>query len=72
MPEPTCKPGVPAKWVESLNRSKAQIASAQTAPLLPVLDRLRTSAKRLEAEMPSTYLREAFADQNTSEPFETW
>ena len=40
---------VPAEWMESLVRSKAQIAAGQTVPLLPVLDRLRASAEHLEA-----------------------
>lgn len=39
----------PAGWLESLARSKAQIAAGQTVPLLPLLDRLRASAERLEA-----------------------
>ena len=38
-------------WQESLARSKAQITAGHTVPLLPVLDRLRVSAERLEAEM---------------------
>jgi len=42
---------VPNQWLESMERSKAQIATGQTVPLLPVLDRLRESAERLEAEM---------------------
>lgn len=45
---------VPAGWLESLERSKAQLAAGQTVPLLPVLDRLRASAERLEAEMGVT------------------
>ena len=40
----------PASWRESLERSKAQIAAGRTVPLLPVLDWLRASAERLEAE----------------------
>ena len=40
----------PAEWLESLERSKAQIAAGETVPLLPILDRLRASAERLEAE----------------------
>lgn len=40
----------PHGWMGSLARSKAQIAAGQTMPLLPVLDRLRASAERLEAE----------------------
>ncbi len=41
----------PAKWRDSLERSKAQIAAGQTVPLLPVLDQLRATAERLEAGM---------------------
>ena len=44
----------PAKWLESLERGKAQIAAGQTVPLLPVLDQLRAMAERLEAEMGVT------------------
>lgn len=44
----------PADWRESLERSKAQIAAGQTVPLLPVLDRLRAAAERLEAEQGIT------------------
>lgn len=44
------RPEGPAGWLERLARSKAQIAAGQTVPLLPVLDRLRASAERLEAE----------------------
>ena len=40
----------PAEWVESLARSKAQIAAGESVPLLPLLDRLRASAESLEAE----------------------
>jgi hypothetical protein len=40
----------PAGWLESLARSNAQIAAGKTVPLLPVLDRLRASAERLESE----------------------
>ena len=43
-----------ADWRESLERSKAQIAAGQTVPLLPVLDRLRAAAERLEAEQGIT------------------
>lgn len=39
-----------ADWLDSLARSEAQIAAGQTVPLLPILDRLRASAERLEAE----------------------
>ena len=41
----------PAGWLESLERSKEQIAAGHTVPLLPILDRIRASAERLEAEM---------------------
>jgi len=41
---------VPAGWLESLARSKAQIAAGQTVPLLSILNRLRALAERLEAE----------------------
>ena len=44
----------PAGWLESLERSKIQLAAGQTVPLLPVLERLRASAERLEAEMGVT------------------
>jgi hypothetical protein len=40
----------PAGWLESLSRSKAQIAAGESVPLLPILDRLRATAERLEAE----------------------
>ena len=39
----------PTEWLESLARSKAQIAAGQTIPLQPILDRLSASAERLEA-----------------------
>ena len=39
----------PAGWFENLARAKAQIAAGQTVQLLPVLERLRASAERLEA-----------------------
>lgn len=39
----------PAGWLESLAHSKAEIAAGQTVPLLPILDRLRASADKLEA-----------------------
>jgi hypothetical protein len=44
----------PAGWRESLERSKAQIAAGEAVPLLPVLDRLRASAERIEAEQGVT------------------
>ncbi len=43
-----------AGWLQSLARGKAQIASGETVPLLPILDRLRASAERLEAEQGIT------------------
>jgi hypothetical protein len=49
-------PGTPAPagWHESLSRSKAQIAAGESVALLPVLDRLRASAERLETEQGVT------------------
>ena len=44
----------PAGWEETLARSKVQIAAGKRVPLLPVLDRLRASAERLEAEQGVT------------------
>jgi hypothetical protein len=44
----------PFGWKESLTRSKAQIAAGERVPLLPILDRLRASAERLEAEQGVT------------------
>ena len=44
-------PQAPADWLQSLERSKAQIAAGQTVPLLPILDRLRSSAEHLETKM---------------------
>ncbi len=35
--------------MESLLRSKAQIAASETVPLLPVLERLRVNAEKLDA-----------------------
>jgi hypothetical protein len=49
MSSTTDRPTVPAGWLESLERSKAQIAMGMTVPLIPILDRLRASAERLEA-----------------------
>jgi len=45
---------LPAACQESLERGKAQIASGQIVPLLPLLDRLRASAERLETELDVT------------------
>ncbi len=54
MSEAPQTPPAPANWRESLERSKAQITAGQAVPLLPVLDRLRATAERLEAEMGLT------------------
>jgi len=40
----------PAGWLESLERSEAQIAAGQTVPLEPVLDLMRASIARMEAK----------------------
>ena len=37
----------------SLDRSEAQIAAGQTVPIDPVLERLRASIARMQAEEPS-------------------
>jgi hypothetical protein len=50
MEEPKTAAITLAGWSESLKRSKAQIAAGDTVPLLPVLDRLRATAERIEAE----------------------
>lgn len=44
----------PAGWEESLARSKAQIVAGKRVALMPILDRLRASAERLEAEQGVT------------------
>ena len=44
----------PAGWRESLARSKTQISAGEGVPLLPILDRLRASAERLESEQGVT------------------
>lgn len=41
---------VPAGWLESFARNKTQIAAGEGIPLLPILDPLRATAERLEAE----------------------
>jgi len=41
---------VPESIAASLARSEAQIAAGQTMPLEPVLDRLRASITRMQAE----------------------
>ena len=47
---------VPESIAASLARSEAQIAAGQTVPLEPVLDRLRSSIARMQAndEKPKT------------------
>jgi hypothetical protein len=54
MADTPTSPVAPAGWLESLERSKAQIAAGESVPLVPILDRLRTSAERLEAEQGVT------------------
>ena len=46
---PSEKP-VPESIAASLARSEAQIAAGQTVPLEPVLDRLRASIARMQAD----------------------
>ena len=46
---PTSKP-VPESMTASLGRSEAQIAAGQTVPIGPVLDRLRKSIARMQAD----------------------
>jgi hypothetical protein len=41
---------VPESIAASLARSEAQIAAGQTVPLQPVLDRLRSSIARMQAD----------------------
>lgn len=48
MSSPPGRVMAPAEWIESLERSKAQIAAGQTVPLMPLLEQLRASAERLE------------------------
>ncbi len=40
----------PAGWLESLERSEAQLACGETVPLEPVLDLMRASIDRMEAK----------------------
>ena len=54
MSEASQTPRALTKWLECLERGKAQIAAGQTVPLLPILDQLRASAERLEVEMGVT------------------
>jgi len=39
----------PAGWLETLERSEADLAAGRTVPLEPVLARMRESIKRMEA-----------------------
>ena len=56
---PSEKP-VPESIAASLARSEAQIAAGQAVPLAPVLDRLRASIARMQAdEKPETPSPEA-------------
>ena len=48
MTKTSSPPQPPAGWQDSLVRSKSQIASGESVPLMPLLDRLRASAERLE------------------------
>lgn len=50
MAETSSGMSAPAGWPESLACSKAQVAAGESVSLRPVLDRLRASAERLEAE----------------------
>jgi hypothetical protein len=49
-PDETDEKTAPAGWVESLERSEAQIAAGLTLPLEPVLDRMRATIARMEAK----------------------
>jgi hypothetical protein len=40
----------PGGWLESLERSEAQVARAETVPLEPILDLMRASIARMEAK----------------------
>lgn len=62
MNDPKAAAAPPKGWRESLERSKAEIAAGKTVPLLPVLDRLRAAAERIEAERGIT------ADGETTPP----
>lgn len=48
----SCEPATPAPvdWVNSLERSKAQIAAGQTVPVEPVLNMLLASIARMDAK----------------------
>jgi len=47
---PVSSEDAPAAWLETLERSEAQIAAGQTVPLEPVLDIMRASIARMEAK----------------------
>jgi hypothetical protein len=50
----------PPVWlVESLERGEAQIAAEQTAPLEPVLNRLRANIARMRSKRPQAEPRTA-------------
>jgi hypothetical protein len=40
----------PAGWLESLERSEAQLARGETVPLEPVLELMRASIARMEGK----------------------
>jgi hypothetical protein len=40
---------IPAGWLESLAKSKAEVEAGDTVPLEPVLDRARASIARMKA-----------------------
>jgi hypothetical protein len=44
----------PGGWLESLERSEAQLARGDTVPLEPVLDLMRASIARMEAKRTRT------------------
>ncbi len=53
-------PKMPPDWlVDSLARSEAQIAAGETAPLEPVLERLRASIARMKANPSPKPVRKA-------------
>jgi hypothetical protein len=54
MEKPSATVPAASGWRQSLERSRAQIAAGQAVPLLPVLDRLRATAERIEAEQGVT------------------
>ena len=38
-------------WAAELEESKREIVNGEVVPLMPILDRLRAAAERLEAEL---------------------